>query len=122
MEKKEEMVAEITYNGKSAVLGTPEANALVEDMVRHSFGISGKVGILTPPQLLSQVQMLRSLCIANANRIPKFKQVADRLGSIETILIDELGIVEDKKQEKLPLDNPEKVDKELNGGEKKGKK
>jgi len=102
--KKEEVSAEISYRGRTAILGSSEGDALIEDMIRHGLGLSGKVGILTPAKLLSMTQMLRTLVIGNAHRIPKFRPIADRLGSIETILIDGAVEVEDKQQEKLPLD------------------
>jgi len=108
-----EMETTIIYKGKEAELGTPGGSALIEEMVRNSLGIPGKAGILTLANLLGITQMLRALVIGNAYRIPKFKQIADRLGSIETILIDEAADIEDKKQEKLPLGKPEKVEKEL---------
>lgn len=109
MPKKEKTEATIIYKGKEAQLGSVEGNTLIEEMVKNSLGISGKVGILTPASLLSITQMLRTLVIGNAHRIPKFKPIADRLGSIETLLIDGAVEAEDKQQEKLSLDKPDKV-------------
>lgn len=108
--KKDDVEATIKYDGKSAILGSEEGNALMVEMVRKLIGVGG---IMTPAKLLFIAQELRILVINNAHRIPSFRQIADKLGSIETLIVESVGKAEDKLQEKLPLDPPEKVDREL---------
>lgn len=86
--------------------------------------IIGVGGVLTPANLLSITQELRTLTINNSHRIPGFRPIADKLGSIETLIIDTVGKDHDKnmRQEKLPLDKPEKVDKELAEASRRPKK
>jgi len=103
----------VLHGGKEAPLESPESEAIIAEVVQNALGKAGEAGILTPANLLTVTQKLRNLVIVNAHRIPKFKAIADRLGSIETLLIEGSVEVEDKKQEKLPLDKPEKVDREL---------
>lgn len=111
--KKSNVQTMIKYRGQEAPLDSKEGETLMTEMVQHALGAAGEAGILTPANLLTVTQKLRNLVIVNAHRIPKFKAIADRLGSIETLLIEGSVEVEDKKQEKLPLDKPEKVDREL---------
>lgn len=107
---KDEVEATIKYDGKSASLGSDEGNALMSEMVHKMIGVGG---VMNPAKLLTIAQELRTLVINNSYRIPAFRQIADKLGSIETLIIESVGKYEDKKQEKLPLDKPEKVDGEL---------
>lgn len=59
--------------------------------------------VLTQANLMVLIIETRRLVIKNANRITKFRPIADKLGSIETILIECLGVPENPNQEKLEL-------------------
>lgn len=69
--------------------------------------------VLTTGNLLAAVQELRRLTIHNAHRIPKFRQIANALGGIETYIIEDQVRPDDERQGALPLDKPEPVEAEL---------
>lgn len=67
-------------------------------------------GVLTPLNLMATIIEVRTEVLQNANRIPKFRAIADKLGAIETILIEELGVPKDDKQGELSIDNGSDLD------------
>lgn len=109
--KEDEVTATLMHDGKTAPFPSKEAEDLMVTMIRKL--IPG--GVLTAFDLHGISQELRRLVILNAHRIPSFRQIADKLGAIETLIVEGVGKADDKLQEKLPLDPPETVDKELRG-------
>lgn len=69
--------------------------------------------ILTAANLRDTTSELRRLVLKNAHRLPKARQLADKLGSIESIIVEDLAKPVDDGQEALPLDKPEPVEAEL---------
>lgn len=69
--------------------------------------------VLTASTLLDAASELRRLVLKNAHRLPKARQLADKLGSIESIIVEDQAKPVDDGQEALPLDKPEPVEAEL---------
>jgi len=72
--------------------------------------------VLTAANLRDATSELRRLVLKNAHRLPKARQLADKLGSIESIIVEDLAKPVDDGQEALPLDKPEPVEAELGYG------
>lgn len=81
-------------------------------MEDHSI-IQATGDILTAANLRDTTSELRRLVLKNAHRLPKARQLADKLGSIESIIVEDLAKPVDDGQEALPLDKPEPVEAEL---------
>ncbi len=70
-------------------------------------------GVLTENNLMLAASELRLLVLRNAGRIRKSHGIADKLGAVESLLIELMSMPEDDSQGKLGLDDPEDVDEEL---------
>ena len=78
--------------------------------------------VINPRDVLDAAQEFRTAVLRNAHRIPKARQIADKLGNIETIIIEAETKEEDDLQERLPIDRPEPVEAELGEGGHRGRR
>lgn len=82
----------------------PKSTKKKKRLSAPSYSETADPTLITPFALLETVRDLRALVISNSTRIPSFRQVADKLGSIETLIVEgSSSPPADPNQEKLPI-------------------